>query len=59
MGYTLTCVNHDEKILVKVVGIRGNKVRIGISAPDNVSVWRDEVFAKIEKARAAKATKKR
>lgn len=37
----------DGKTRVTVVGIRGDKVRLGIEAPDNVEVHRQEVYEKI------------
>lgn len=36
-----------DDIEVKILGVSGDKVRIGISAPDSVSVFREEVFEKI------------
>jgi carbon storage regulator len=48
----------DEKILVgndivlTVVAIRGNVVRIGIDAPSNLRVHRQEVFEAIQNAEA-------
>jgi len=33
-------------IVVRVVEIRGDKVRIGIDAPDDVAVWREELWMK-------------
>lgn len=33
----------DEKIVVKVIDVRGNTVRIGIEAPQDVNVRRAEV----------------
>lgn len=33
-----------DEVEVKILGIAGEKVRIGISAPDDVSIFRDEVF---------------
>jgi carbon storage regulator len=36
-----------EDIEVKVLGVSGEKVRIGISAPDDVPVFREEVFDRI------------
>lgn len=33
-----------ENIRLTVVSIRGNKVRIGIEAPENVSVFREELI---------------
>lgn len=34
----------DETITITVVEVRGDKVRIGIEAPKDVSVHRQEVF---------------
>lgn len=39
----------DGKITVKVVGINGDRVSLGIEAPLYVSVHRKEVYDKIEK----------
>ena len=41
--------NQEEELLAKitVLGIRGNQVRIGIKAPNNVWVHREEVLNKI------------
>lgn len=33
----------DDNIVITIVSIRGNKVRIGIDAPDGVRVDREEV----------------
>ncbi len=41
-------INGD--IVVKVVAIRGNKVRIGIAAPPDVSVNRHEVHCRLSKS---------
>ncbi len=47
-------IGHDIVILVKE--LRGSQVRIGISAPNNVSIYREELYQKIqdENKRAAK-----
>lgn len=37
-----------DDILVKVVGVNGNQVRIGIEAPLDVQVVRTELLAKAE-----------
>jgi carbon storage regulator len=34
-------------VTVIVLGVKGNQVRLGINAPKNVAVHREEVFARI------------
>ena len=43
----------DEQIVITVVAIRGDKVRIGIEAPDGVLVHRREVWEAIRRAELA------
>lgn len=38
-----------DDIVVTVVDIRGDKVRLGIEAPSNVSVHRQEVYEAIQR----------
>ncbi len=37
-----------ENVQVTVVGIKGNQVRVGIDAPPDVSVHREEIFERIK-----------
>jgi len=39
-----TIVIGDREILIHVIEIRGDKVRLGIIAPDEVPIHRKEVF---------------
>ncbi len=41
----------DENIVVTVLGIRGNQIRIGIEAPKDVEVHREEIFNLVNKDR--------
>lgn len=41
-----------DHITITVVDIRGDKVRLGIEAPRDVSVHRQEVYAAIQRGRA-------
>ncbi len=36
-----------EDVTVTVLGIKGNQVRIGVKAPKDVSVHREEIFERI------------
>jgi len=44
-GYNDT-IRIDEEIVVKVLEVRGNLVRIGIEAPKEVKVVREELLKK-------------
>lgn len=38
-----------EQVTVTVLGVKGNQVRVGISAPKDVSVHREEIFQRIQR----------
>lgn len=44
-----------DNIKVTVLGVNGNQVRIGTSAPTDVEVHREEIFDRIKREREAKA----
>ncbi len=36
-----------DNVEVKILGLRGNQIRIGIDAPKHVAVHRDEVYKRV------------
>lgn len=45
VGETL---NIGDEVRVTVLGIKGNQVRIGVSAPKDVPVHREEIYERIQ-----------
>lgn len=42
-----------DDIKLQIVGVKGNQVRIGIAAPKDVQVYREEIYEKIQKEKKA------
>ena len=44
-----------DGVTITVLGVKGNQVRIGVNAPKEVAVHREEILNRIEEAAAAES----
>lgn len=46
-------IGDDKNIRIKILEVRGNQIQIGIDAPREVSIYREEIYEKMCQGKAA------
>jgi carbon storage regulator len=47
-----------DDVTITVLGVKGNQVRVGINAPKNVAVHREEIYERIKREQQADAAER-
>ena len=42
----------DDHIVINILGVKGNQIRIGVKAPKEISVHREEIYNRIQLEKA-------
>jgi carbon storage regulator len=54
MNQSIVVGDGDNKVTITVLGVQGGQVRLGIDAPRNISVHREEIYDRIKETNADK-----
>jgi len=46
-----------DDVTVTVLGVKGNQVRLGINAPRNVAVHREEIYARLKQGESVRSSR--